>query len=286
MATKVTLNIFSGRPNPSWVLTGEDEKQLIERLAVLEEVTDKRPSGVYGGLGYRGFTITRPASHPQGRLAVTVHERIVDRPGDFNVLDRSDTESFLVETARGRLPEVVSEYLAQNTGPAATDQKFAIPAPAAAKCPVCKAVDAPAYTPGTWNTPAVQPKNNCYNYANNKITNTFAQPGRAHGKQATLMACPNVLAAAKADGLVQVSNFTAPLPKGRGWYVALVVWPNADYHWYRQDKVGCWSHKPGQTAARNTDNSGKAIADPKTCNRGPYIHFCTYMVRRPGTVIK
>jgi len=57
-----------------------------------------------------------------------------------------------------------------------------------------------------------------------------------------------------------------------------VIWPGVDYHWYRQDKVGCWSHKPGSTPARNTDNSGHAIADPRTCNRGSYTNFCTYMI--------
>ena len=43
MATKITLNIFSGRPNPSWVLSGKEEKKLIERLASLQAVTDRRP---------------------------------------------------------------------------------------------------------------------------------------------------------------------------------------------------------------------------------------------------
>ena len=27
----------------------------------------------------------------------------------------------------------------------------------------------------------------------------------------------------------------------------LVIWPNRDYHWYRQDADGTWSHKPGST---------------------------------------
>ena len=78
---------------------------------------------------------------------------------------------------------------------------------------------------------------------------------------------------------------TAKLFAGKGWYVALVVWPGTDYHWYRQDKVGCWSHKPGQTAVRNVDNAGQPIADPKTCNRGPYTVFCSYMVTKRGLSI-
>ncbi|MEI8146726.1 MAG: hypothetical protein WCH83_14800, partial [Alphaproteobacteria bacterium] len=150
-------------------------------------------------------------------------------------------------------------------------------APPSVICPKCVAVDAPAYSPAFWNQPSIQPRNNCYNYANNRATNTFAQPGRAHGAQTSTMQCAQVNAAAIKDGLRNVPNFTTPLAKGRGWYVALVIWPNVDYHWYRQDNVGCWSHKPGSTPARNTDNSGKPITDPRTCNRGGYIQFCGYM---------
>ena len=32
-----------------------------------------------------------------------------------------------------------------------------------------------------------------------------------------------------------------------GYAVALVVDPGADYHWYRQNSDGTWSHKRGDT---------------------------------------
>ena len=32
-----------------------------------------------------------------------------------------------------------------------------------------------------------------------------------------------------------------------GYAVLLVVKPKGDYHWYRQDSDGTWSHKPGST---------------------------------------
>ncbi len=122
------------------------------------------------------------------------------------------------------------------------------------------------------------PKNNCYNYANDQATDTFAQPGRATGHMYTALNCPSVRAGATSDGLHACPNFAGTLGPGHGWYVALVIWPNVDYHWYRQDKVGCWSHKPGGTKARNTDNSGRPITDPRICNRGNYTVFCTYMI--------
>ena len=40
----------------------------------------------------------------------------------------------------------------------------------------------PSYNPGFWNNNSGRKRNNnCYNYTNNKATNTFAQPGRAAG---------------------------------------------------------------------------------------------------------
>jgi hypothetical protein len=91
--------------------------------------------------------------------------------------------------------------------------------------------------------------------------------------------------AAVSDGLAPSANFSGQLAAGHGWYVALVLWPGSDYHWYRQDKVGCWSHKPGSTAARNVGNAGHAITDPKTANRGPYTVFCTYMITKASVHI-
>jgi hypothetical protein len=149
-------------------------------------------------------------------------------------------------------------------------------------CPANVAACAPPYEPAMWNFSPTQPNNNCYNYANDRVTNTFAQPGRYHSAQYTALTCASVQPAAIADGLVAASNFTQAISDG--WYVALVIWPNVDFHWYRQDKTGCWSHKPGATAVVNTDNSNNPITDPQTANRGGYTQFCSYMITRPCKV--
>lgn len=49
--------------------------------------------------------------------------------------------------------------------------------------------------------------------------------------------------------------------------VALVVDPGDDYHWYRQNSDGTWSHKPGSGTVRNFDDSGNLITDPSNCDR-------------------
>lgn len=130
----------------------------------------------------------------------------------------------------------------------------------------------PLYEPSSWNGGSMT-MNNCYNYANNKRTNTFAQPGRASGQTAVGMSCAVVHAAAVRDGLEPIADPYDPSYKTA---VALVVAPGEDYHWYRRDAYGAWSHKPGQTAATNLDNSGSPISDPQYADRGPYTDFCGY----------
>jgi len=58
------------------------------------------------------------------------------------------------------------------------------------------------------------------------------------------------------------------IPEG-GYKVYLAVSPgglfsNGDYHWYRQNPDGTWSHKQGTTAVTNLDANKNVIWDPKT----------------------
>lgn len=135
----------------------------------------------------------------------------------------------------------------------------------------------PPYAPAYWNDPAVRPYNNCYNYGNNKRTDTFAQPGRAAG--ITLqwpedMNCIAVGNGAVADGIMECPP-SGICPNGET-KIALAIAPLWDYHWYRRDSDGMWSHKPGGTNATNLDNSGNLIYNPETADRGAYTVFCGY----------
>ncbi|MCP4346045.1 MAG: hypothetical protein GY795_11035 [Desulfobacterales bacterium] len=58
--------------------------------------------------------------------------------------------------------------------------------------------------------------------------------------------------------------------------VALAVRPNKDYHWYRQDSDGMWSHKIGNDEATNLDDSLETITNPETAKNVPYTEFCRY----------
>ena len=39
-----------------------------------------------------------------------------------------------------------------------------------------------------------------------------------------------------------------------------------DYHWYRKDNNGYWSHKPGTNFVRNVDGNGSLIKNPAKAN--------------------
>ena len=52
--------------------------------------------------------------------------------------------------------------------------------------------------------------------------------------------------------------------------------PGWDYHWFRQDADGMWSHKPSHDPATNVDYAGHPIVNPETADRGPYTQFCGY----------
>jgi hypothetical protein len=140
------------------------------------------------------------------------------------------------------------------------------------------------WQPTVWNDGGtVQFGNNCYNYGNDKITGTFAQPGKATGNQ---VQWPPTVATTKAaaisDGLTFVGD-TFPgntYDCGNGHLVFMAIWPGYDYHWWRLDQTnGSWTHKPGGTQATNLDSSNNPISNPLLANRGGYTtpggFFCT-----------
>lgn len=130
---------------------------------------------------------------------------------------------------------------------------------------------------------AHQSENNCYNYASDVSTDTFAQPGRGSGHKWTANTCDAIRAAAERDGLVW-NGTTLPTAPPVGHHVALFIWPETNFHWVRMDRSGYWSHKPGSTPVRNTDNKGQKIQDPSKCDFSPWTQFCGYMLVVPSKV--
>ena len=76
-----------------------------------------------------------------------------------------------------------------------------------------------------------------------------------------------------------------PTPEG-GWQIAIAYTNTVpgygwDYHFWRRDYDGTWSHKPGNKAISYVDFSGKIINDPKNCDRGIYDYWVGYFVILP-----
>lgn len=128
-----------------------------------------------------------------------------------------------------------------------------------------------------WNDAYSIQNNNCYNFAANYRSNTFAQPGRKSNVAHTTLACNN--AVGTTSYCAAYDGFTTACWTGNQVYVCLVIDPDptyGDYHWYRLCANGHWCHKPGHTSARNYDDSGYWITNPATCDRGYYSLFCGY----------
>lgn len=327
---RVTIDIFSGRPNPSFLLDEAEARDILRQLSSTPEaVTPEEVST--GILGFRGM-ILELEEEPAGKLALPrrlrvgggvsgdegrgleLAQRLLERAGkltpavagDFGRLGVYD-EAALKRLVGAEMQQVESRAATLNAA-AAANQNAPVPmlppeeegsVSIQAAAPVlgrdastwgaftvgtCN-MEASAFNPGFWNTSStVRLNNNCYNYANNKRTDTFAQPGRATGAGTSTMACANVGNGAVSDGLVAYPGCASSgVPR---YFVALVVAPGTDYHWYRYQSNGYWGHKPGQTSARNTDNSGVVISDPQTANRGIYTSFCGYYFAQTNAQIQ
>lgn len=290
MPITLTVDVFSGRPNPTVVVSGREEQELLERLRPEKRVdAEEAAPFTESALGYRGVLVEIEGKRPRG---VPAAFRVVnglglgaDRP--FRVAD-AGFEDFVCGSGGPLRPVFSAEP--ELPGRLLEDRRRLIDVwehwrpPPVIKWPlrpICRC--APLYEPEWWNVPAIQPYNNCYNYGTNVRTNTFAQPGRAAGAMYTELTCPSVRPAAIADKLIDAPAADNKCPE-EGHLVALVVWPNGDYHWYRKGRNGRWSHKPGGTAVTNLDNSGAVIVDPRTADRGPYTDFCTFMIVMHGHV--
>lgn len=264
---QVELDIFSGRRNPKWILSPQEEKEFMDRVTSEPQVL-LPAAATHGRLGYRGYVVTALSEDVTKKLPSRF--RIGGQPGsqrDLNLwlLDTSekvDTEvdDYLREvaaggihkdeqarggvdilTGEGSLASCASNYLTSST-----DFSF-------------------------WNGAAYVSYNNCYNFASNYRSNTFAQPGWQTGYSLPYPpTCSNVRTGCLSDGWADTCRASNNLT------ICLVIWPGTDFHFYRLCINGRWCHKPGSTPARNTDDSGNLITNPQTANRGPYATVCEY----------
>lgn len=148
----------------------------------------------------------------------------------------------------------------------------------------------------TFNGSKYKNYNNCYTYIlgyyvdprdGSKWRTKGQNPGEISGNSITMSdlsdadtAKEAIVAACKADAEEYGGVFRAidknEQPASGYYKVALVLDPRDDYHWYRQIEEGNWTHKPGMTKAKDSDDSGYLIYYPDSADTGNYTEFLGY----------
>ena len=164
----------------------------------------------------------------------------------------------------------------------------------------------PLYAPDSWNNDyKILISTNCYAYAldlrRDPKTKTYFPE---YGSPETWGLQPGGLSKTKLND--DLSNMDIVIKKdaaARGWTIGEIganekAPPGAykiayleskdrnDYHWYRQNPDGTWSHKPGPGRVTNRDYSGMPILNPELSNNGVYEFKKYYYVYIPDKLKK
>ena len=265
--------VFSGSPNPRIALNASFAESVCDILA--------------------GSAMTRPSCRSVGFVGFRLGSRIVHAGSEVDgvLLDEFQAagamEPNVLAHCRGGVPQVCDggAQARSAAGPPSSGQDCS-------KTPIVGPDTPPTYDVDNDDGGCFlkeQRHNNCYNYASDIVTNDFAQPGMGSGQKWSSNTCEDMQASAVRDGLIYMGNGSVPVsqPSAGGHVVALLIWPRTNFHWARMDGATApftWSHKPGSTSVRNTDNSGKAIVDPSQADFSPWTQFCGYFTVVPSAV--
>ena len=195
------MGIFSGRKDPQWVIQNNHPKMVRIQQLLLDakngskfHTRDKMPAR----LGYKGFIVQYEQA-----------EHLIVGPNTVEL-----QQALFATRPEGSIPNTIVADI-EGTIKAGT----VLPEKPVAR----RKRHAPPFNPAPWMNNNVRENNNCYNYANIKITNSWAEPGRGSTGIYTALTGPAVQAAAINDGLVVAANGNFPV--GPRHVVALAVWP-------------------------------------------------------------
>jgi hypothetical protein len=300
--------VFSGAQDPEWSIrtdskAGKAMEKMIKQVTASKHTSEQAPKHS-NSMGYRGFVISCIGE----RQGVLVHawkslEKLLLASAGPHVVSTSVRNHVLPllgsrfshASSAASLERVLDwpdwnlerKWAPLTRGNASSNDACDNP-------PVVGPDSPPIYDPDTDDDGCFieqQDSNNCYAYGTDIVTNTFPQPGRGSGQKWTQNTCEDMGAAAQRDGLVYYgTTLPAAGAEGQptdGHYVALLIWPDTNFHWIRRDNAtgDYWSHKPGGTEVRNVDNEGNLITDPSKQDFSPWTQFCAYYIAVP-TVLK
>ncbi|XP_020892477.1 uncharacterized protein LOC110231765 [Exaiptasia diaphana] len=288
-AFTVSPSYYSGLEDPIWNITEKDTE--FNEIKTLYDDAIKRKAtfpnnSMPSQLGYRGIMIS------EDNLA-TWFDLVGNKTFDLQVaiVNSGMSRDEISKTVGSIMIEAIKNETAKPVDNYKLTQK-----------PYKRAPDYPLYNTNRWRNWIIQYCNNCYNYGSDIPSPPwyrFAQPGLGNGGVgfARPITANRVLAAANGDGVVtqRVGDTDAvPNPPANSHLVALVVAPDSslnardgDFHWYRLDSSGRWSHKPGRTPVKDRDGRGRTINDPRMAANNPYgpqYQFVTFM-NVPNTLV-
>ena len=212
----MTLVIYSGLPDPVWFVHSRHEsfKEMKEHMDnARDKNTTYRHEHIPSILGYRGFLVHRPHA---------------EQPDLIIGPETKDLQHLLLRSMPKELKsDALDQKISQAIRSGAVSATTAPLKDSAADKPLKHY--APKRNLPRWNDHyLIRVNNNCYNYANNNITNSFAQPGYASGTPIQHITPADVIKSAKSDGLEKMDvKPTDPCPKAPeqpNCLVALAVW--------------------------------------------------------------
>ena len=303
------MHVFSSTVDPSWTLLPPQIEILRDSFPLVECSDSLR----YPILGYQGFTLNGNRIRGCPRL-----------------------ESFLLSTCSISIKPQVTAYVASQLDliisasskmhmSLASIQSFLSPLPLQPSAvPVDPALPirgpdtVPVYDPNNdlqGHFVSHQTENNCYNYANDVATDTFAQPGRGSGKKWSFDTCADINASAVRDGLQWIGTEMPSAPpavghhvvRTRGGVLVILTRTNRDFGFGQiptstgavttQTSFGRTS--PGRPPSRTLITTAKPSRTPPRCTSdscvvlvgdipqadvAPWTEFCGYFATVPSKV--
>lgn len=204
----VSLLVYSGLRNPEW--------QISSNTYFYQEIVSHLPQAKNQGNVYHYLCIP-PKTGYKGFLVLNRRQLIVGP-------EKKTLQLLLLDTMPSGLPTVFRQRIRN-----VIDSGFVTK-----ECPERRKRYAPPYNPDRWNSREHRIEcNNCYNYANTLITNTYVQPGLGSGQMFGAITNQEVKNAAIRDGLLvwnhpDLTTVPGP-PNGERHLVALFVAPGRYY---------------------------------------------------------
>lgn len=130
----------------------------------------------------------------------------------------------------------------------------------------------PHYEPSKWNNASYVHYNNCYAYAMDNQKSRLSKP-QPSDQSSSNYQCPVLKEWIKGDLVEASTGIKYQMFDGTNhdkcpdWHHKIyLVHGDHDYHFYRLDSDGLWSHKPGGSEVTRLDASGQLIVNPETAD--------------------